>query len=184
MLFNDIKQTAPNQASELQSYILDRLKINADYDYDAPFAFLENKYAESLESKTEAQKKSVIDEEIAANAYFTVLSDENNFTDLVKQNTSLTKKVRDFFADFIDKIRNTLTCLAKSNPEYAALQNDYETQQKILEMFNKALEKSNNKVLANNEKISYSIKLGMLADVNIIRQTSLSITISKIQQML
>ena len=50
--------------------------------------------------------KSVIDEEIAANACFTVLSNEDNFTALVKQNRSLAEKVRDFFADFVEKIKN------------------------------------------------------------------------------
>lgn len=150
-LFHDLKQTSPKQANELQSYVLDRLKNNADYDYDARFADLEDKYGETLKGKTDTQKKSAIDEEIAANACFTVLSNENNFTALVKQNRSLAEKVRDFFADFVNKIRNALTRLAKSNPEYAALQNDYEAQQKILEMFNKALESSNTDVLNNNE---------------------------------
>ena len=49
-----------------------------------------------------------------------------------------------------------LTRLAKSNPEYAALQNDYEAQQKILAMFNKALGGSmeSNSNLKNNVKYS------------------------------
>ena len=51
-----------------------------------------------------------------------------------------------------------LTRLAKSNPEYAALQNDYEAQQKILAMFNKALEglKNNNKSESSSTK--YALK--------------------------
>lgn len=157
-LFHDLKQTAPAQANELQAYVLDRLKSNADYDYNARFADLEDKYADSLKGKTESQKKSVIDEEIAANACFTVLSNEDNFTALVKQNRSLAEKVRDFFADFVNKIRNALTRLAKSNPEYAVLQNDYEAQQKILEMFNKALESSQNNNTAENSSAKYALK--------------------------
>lgn len=157
-LFHDLKQTAPKQANELQAYILERLKSNADYDYDARFADLEDKYGETLKGKTDIQKKSVIDEEIAANACFTVLSNENNFTALVKQNRSLAEKVRDFFADFVNKIRNALTRLAKSNPEYAVLQNDYEAQQKILEMFNKAL-KSSNTDLSKSTGIKFSKKI-------------------------
>ena len=150
-LFHDLKQTAPAQANELQAYVLDRLKSNADYDYNARFADLEDKYGETLKGKTDTQKKSVIDEEIAANACFTVLSNENNFTALVKQNRSLAQRVRDFFADFIEKIKNALTRLAKNNAEYRALQNDTEAKEKILAMFNKALESSDKDALNNNE---------------------------------
>lgn len=157
-LFHDLKQTAPKQANELQAYVLDRLKSNADYDYNARFADLEDKYADSLKGKTESQKKSVIDEEIAANACFTVLSNEDNFTALVKQNRSIAEKVRDFFADFIEKIKNALTRLAKNNAEYRALQNDTEAKEKILAMFNKALESSQNNNTAENSSAKYALK--------------------------
>ena len=50
-----------------------------------------------------------------------------------------------------------LTRLAKSNPEYAALQNDYEAQQKILAMFNKALEGSKTDVESKNSN-KYALK--------------------------
>ena len=119
-------------------------------------------------SEADAQKKSVIDEEIAANACFTVLSNENNFTALVKQNRSLAEKVRDFFADFAEKIKNALTRLAKNNAEYKVLQNDDEAQQKILEMFDKCLNLSNS-AIKNNGEIKLSIKedaLGKYVDVD------------------
>ena len=109
-------------------------------------------------SEADAQKKSVIDEEIAANACFTVLSNENNFTALVKQNRSLAEKVRDFFADFVEKIKNALTRLAKNNAEYRALQNDTEAKEKILAMFNKALESSQNNSTAKNNSAKYALK--------------------------
>lgn len=157
-LFHDLKQTAPKQANELQAYVLDRLKSNADYNYDFRYAQLEDKYSDNLKGKTDAQKKSVIDEEIAANACFTVLSNENNFTALVKQNRSLAQRVRDFFADFIEKIKNALTRLAKNNAEYRALQNDTETKEKILAMFNKALENSNEN-LNKSTGIKFSKKI-------------------------
>lgn len=111
-----------------------------------------------MTGKTDLQKKSVIDEEIAANACFTVLSNEDNFTALVKQNRSLAEKVRDFFADFVEKIKNALTRLAKNNAEYRALQNDTEAKEKILAMFNKALESSNTNV-SNNSEIRLSKKI-------------------------
>lgn len=110
-----------------------------------------------MKGKTKSQKKSVIDEEIAANACFTVLSNEDNFTALVKQNRSLAEKVRDFFADFVEKIKNALTRLAKNNAEYRALQNDTEAKEKILAMFNKALESSQNNNTTENSSVKYSI---------------------------
>ena len=146
-LFHDLKQTAPKQANELQEYVLDRLKSNAD-----------DKYAGSLKGKTDTQKKSVIDEEIAANACFTMLSNEDTFTALVKKNRSLAQKVRDFFADFVEKIKNSLTRLAKNNAEYRALQNDTEAKAKILVMFNKALESSQNNSTAKNNSAKYALK--------------------------
>lgn len=96
-----------------------------------------------------------------------MLSNEKNFTALVQQNRSLAQKVRDFFADFVEKIKNALARLAKSNPEYSALQNDFEAQQKVLQMFDEALEQSNNNATANKNRISYSKKLGEFADVSI-----------------
>ncbi|HIW84955.1 MAG TPA: hypothetical protein IAA48_00520 [Candidatus Eubacterium faecipullorum] len=111
-----------------------------------------------MKGKTDLQKKSVIDEDIAANACFTVLSNEDNFTALVKQNRSLAEKVRDFFADFLEKIRNALTRLAKNNAEYSALQNDTEAKEKILAMFNKALESSQNNNTAENSSAKYALK--------------------------
>lgn len=111
-----------------------------------------------MKGKTKSQKKSVIDEEIAANACFTVLSNEDNFTALVKQNRSIAEKVRDFFADFIEKIKNALINLTKINPEYKVLQNEDKVQKKILEMFNKALESSNEN-LNKSTGIKFSKKI-------------------------
>ena len=169
-LFHDLKQTAPKQANELQEYVLDRLKSNADYNYDFRYAQLEDKYSDNLKGKTDAQKKSVIDEEIAANACFTVLSNENNFTALVKQNRNLAEKVRDFFADFIEKIKNALTRLAKNNAEYRALQNDTEAKEKILAMFNKALESSDINLNKSSE-VKFS-KVGKTDDGRTIYKTN------------
>ncbi len=87
-----------------------------------------------------------------------MLSNEDNFTALVKQNRSLAEKVRDFFADFIEKIKNALTRLAKNNAEYRVLQNDTEAKEKILGMFNKALESSQNNNTVENSYAKFSKK--------------------------
>ncbi len=59
-----------------------------------------------------------------ANACFTVLSEKENFERLVKQDKSLAQKVRDFFADFIEKIKNALADISSRNAEYRALKDD------------------------------------------------------------
>lgn len=99
-----------------------------------------------------------------------MLSNEDNFTALVKQNRSLAEKVRDFFADFIEKIKNALTRLAKNNAEYRALQNDTEAKEKILAMFNKALESSNTNLNKSNE-VKFS-KVGKTDDGRTIYKTN------------
>lgn len=86
-----------------------------------------------------------------------MLSNEKNFTALVQQNRSLAQKVRDFFADFVEKIKNALARLAKSNPEYSALQNDFEAQQKVLQMFDEALNSRQKNSTTDNGSVKYSI---------------------------
>ena len=51
-----------------------------------------------------------------------------------------------------------LTRLAKNNAEYRALQNDTEAKEKILAMFNKALESSQNNSTAKNNSAKYALK--------------------------
>lgn len=75
----------------------------------------------------------------------------------MQQNRSLAQKVRDFFADFVEKIKNALARLAKSNPEYSALQNDFEAQQKVLQMFDEALNSGQKNSTTDNGSVKYSI---------------------------
>ncbi len=132
-LFHILKQNkgSSKTADELQNFIIDTLKNNSSYGYEERFNALQKKYG--------TNNADVINEEIAANACFTVLSDELNFTQLVQQNRSLAQRVRDFFAEFVEKIKSRLVNLAKLNPEYKALQNDLTAQQKIVDMMNTAL---------------------------------------------
>ena len=50
--------------------------------------------------------------------------------------------MRDFFADFIDKIKKALKTVAQTNKEYRALQGDIEAKEQILAMFDEALKVS------------------------------------------
>ncbi|MGN0534600.1 MAG: hypothetical protein ACI4IR_01200 [Eubacterium sp.] len=157
-LFHLLKNNngSKNMAKELQSFIIDTLKSDAGYDYDTRF----NELQESYNFKgTEAEITEQINEEIAGNACFTVLSQENNFTRLVKQNKSLAQRVKDFFADFVKRIEERLVRLSSINPEYHSLENKRKTQQKILEMFEKCLENSNiNNIKSTGIKFSKKIE--------------------------
>lgn len=156
-LFHNVKQSNPTQAKELQDYIINRLKEKESYNYEKRFASLVDLYKENLERKTDTEIEEYINEEISANACFTVLSDEDNFVNLVKENKSLAQKVRDFFADFIQTIRNALVKISKSNPEYRALEGDIEAKQKILEMFDAALNSKQKNNTTDNGSVKYSI---------------------------
>lgn len=156
-LFHSVKQSNPTQAKELQDYIINRLKEKESYNYEKRFASLADLYKENLERKTDTEIEEYINEEISANACFTVLSDEDNFVNLVKENKSLAQRVRDFFADFIQTIRNALVKISKSNPEYRALEGDIEAKQKILEMFDAALNSKQKNNTTDNGSVKYSI---------------------------
>ncbi len=101
-LFHDLKVTSKAQAQQLEDFVIDYLKNSADYNYDA-------RVEELIElnefNGTREQQIAQANEEIAANACFTVLSEQENFERLVKQDKTLAQKVRDFFAYFIDKIK-------------------------------------------------------------------------------
>lgn len=78
------------------------------------------------------------------------------FERLVKQDKSLAQKVRNFFADFIKKIKNALADISSRNAEYKALKDDITAKEKILEMFDEALDYSNEES-NGNEDIKFSL---------------------------
>ena len=107
------------------------------------------------------------------NACFTVLSEQANFEQLVKQDKSLAQKVRDFFAEFIDKIKNALKTVAQTNKEYRALQGDIEAKEQILAMFDEALKASDpaTKNTTDGSSVRYS-KIGTSQDGRSIYKTN------------
>lgn len=115
-LFHILKQNKSSSATakELQNFIIDTLKNDPSYNYDERFNKLQRSY--NFDG-TDAEITDNINEEMAANACFTVLSNEQTFNSLVKQNKSLAQRVKDFFADFINQIRDRLARLANKNAE-------------------------------------------------------------------
>ena len=176
-LFHDFKQNVPELAQQLENFVIDRLKNDASYNYQQRLEEVidDNKFEEKYDTREEAE--AAANEEIAANACFGVLSEKDNFETLVKDNRKLAKKVRDFFQSFLNKIKKALEELTKNNKEYQALHNDYEAQQKILEMFNECLNAEQNSEAKGSTEAKYSIKeiegkndnygIGVLLDTDI-----------------
>lgn len=154
-LFHDLKVNSKKQAQKLQDFVIDYLKGRADYDYNARV----DKIIELNEfTGTREQQVAQANEEIAANACFTVFSKQENFEKLVRQDKPLAQKVRDFFAEFIEKIKNALDSISIRNAEYRALQNEKKAQEKILAMFDACLKASDMSVLDSNENVKFSLK--------------------------
>lgn len=157
-LFHILKENKNSSATakELQAFIIDVLKNDASYNYGERFNELQSAYKFK---GTDAEITDMINEEIAANACFTVLSNEKNFNSLVKQNKSLAQRVYDFFADFLNQIKERLVTLAKQNKEYKALHNEYKIQDKIVSMMKTALgEYQKNNTATNDSVASTGIK--------------------------
>lgn len=163
-LFHILKENKNSSATakELQSFIIDVLKNDASYNYGERFNELQSAYKFK---GTDAEITDMINEEIAANACFTVLSNEKNFNSLVKQNKSLAQRVYDFFADFLNQIKERLVTLAKQNKEYKALHNEYKIQDKIVSMMKTALgEYQKNNTATNDSVASTGIKFSKKMD--------------------
>ena len=69
---------------------------------------------------------------------------------------SLAQKVRNFFADFIKKIKNALADISSRNAEYRALKDDITAKEKIIEMFDEALNISDTDVSTKSTGIKFS----------------------------
>lgn len=154
-LFHDLKANSKEQAQKLEDFVIDYLKNKADYDYNARVDELIelNKFRGTRE-----QQEAQANEEIAANACFTVFSEQKNFERLVQQDKPLAQKVRDFFADFIEKIKNALKDISTRIAEYRALQNEEKAQEKILAMFDACLKASQVSDTDISDSVTYSLK--------------------------
>lgn len=149
-LYHDLKVTSPIKAQKLEDFIIDFLKNSADYDYYARV----DEIIELNDFKgTRQQQIAKANEEIAANACFTVLSERENFESLVKHDRSLAQKVRDFFADFIEKIKDSLDYIFLKTAEYKTLRDDPYAPEKILSMFNDCLKESQKNNTINNDSV-------------------------------
>ncbi len=147
-VFHYLEENASETASKLKSFIIETLKADAAYDYDAEFAKISELYG--FDKLSEAEQKSKVESEMAGNACFGVLSQRENFEELVKQDRSLAKKVLDFFSEFFSKIEEALRELAGTNAEYRSIHNDVEAQKQIVDMMKECL----NEAQGNNAEVN------------------------------
>ncbi len=165
-LFHDLKINSTAQAQKLEDFVIEHLKNDSSYDYN-------KRVDEIIELNkfegTREQQVAQAHEEIAANACFTVLSEQENFEKLVKQDKSLAQKVRDFFADFLEKIKNALRDISSRNAEYKALKDDIKAKKQILDMFDECFKASQKNNTITNDSVKLSIKedeFGKYVDVD------------------
>lgn len=155
-MFHHFKINAPENANVLQNTVIERLKADASYNYEERLAQIINDYGFK---GTREQQVAAAHEEMAANACFTVFSDEANVKQLVAQDRTLAQKVRDFFAGIIDRMKQAIAVIS-NNAEYNAF-NDKKSMQEIVDLFDNCLKESqkNNTTTSDSEiKLSQKVK--------------------------
>ena len=153
-MFHHFKINAPESADFLQNTIIEKLKADGSYKYNERLEKIINDYG--FEG-TREQQVAAAHEEMAANACFTVFSNEANVKQLVAQDRTLAQKVRDFFAGLIDRMKKAIAVIS-NNAEYRAF-SDEESMQEIVDLFDNCLkETQKNNTTTNDSVIKYSFK--------------------------
>lgn len=166
-MFHHFKNNVPENADVLQNYIMEKLKSDVSYNYEQRLDQIINDYGFK---GTREQQVALAEEEMAANACFTVFAEEQNVKQLVAEDVTLAQKVRDFFVNLIDRMKKALEGLSKRNQEYMAISKDVEAKEQIVSMFNDCLKESQkNNTVHNDSEIKLSIKedeFGKYVDVD------------------
>lgn len=152
-MFHHFKVTAPESADFLQNTVIERLKADASYNYEERLAQIINDYGFK---GTREQQVAAAHEEMAANACFTVFSDEANVKQLVAQDRTLAQKVRDFFADLVDRMKKAISVIS-NNAEYNAFY-DKKSMQEIVDLFDNCLKETQKNNTATKDGVRYSFK--------------------------
>lgn len=88
------------------------------------------------------------------------MTNSNNIKGLHRRAQSflVIKRVKEFFENFLNKIKKALQELSLSNAEYRALEGDIEAQEKILEMWTRCLEADKQTEAKKRDSVNYSTK--------------------------
>lgn len=136
--FHYLKRNNPKAARELQEYIINKLKADKSYDYDARVKELSELYG--------TDDIDAINEEIAANSMFDIF-DEATVKDLAKNHRKLFDIVKEKLGEVLEYFKNAIKKYADflGNKEARSnLRNDYEALQTIRDRMDKALEEIKN----------------------------------------
>lgn len=136
--FHYMKRNNSKAGRELQEYIINKLKADKSYDYDARVKELSELYG--------TDDADAINEEIAANSMFDIF-DDATIKDLAKNHKKLFDIVKEKLGEVLEYFKNAVKKYADflGNKEARSnLRNDYETLQTIRDRMDKALEEIKN----------------------------------------
>mgnify|MGYP004644291377 CR=1 FL=1 len=136
--FHFMKRNNSKAGRELQEYIINKLKADKSYDYNARV-----KELSELHGTDDAD---AINEEIAANSMFDIF-DEATVKDLAKNHKKLFDIVKEKLGEVLEYFKNAVKKYADflGNKEARSnLKNDYEALQSIRDRMDKALEEIKN----------------------------------------
>lgn len=136
--FHYMKRNNSKAGRELQEYIINKLKADKSYDYDARAKELSELYG--------TDDIDAINEEIAANSMFDIF-DEATVKDLAKNHKKLFDIVKEKLGEVLEYFKNAVKKYADflGNKEARSnLRNDYEALQTIRDRMDKALEEIKN----------------------------------------
>ncbi len=129
--FHYLRDAAPESAKVLQDFVIEKLKASKDFDYDKRFNELSELYGTS--------DTDVIDEEIAANAMFDVLTNEKAVRELAKNDMTLFEKIKDIIEKIITDLKAELNRYFADKTEARALKDDIEALEQIRTLFDTVL---------------------------------------------
>ena len=136
--FHYMKRNNSKAGRGLQEYIINKLKADKSYDYDARVKELSELYG--------TDDADAINEEIAANSMFDIF-DEATVKDLAKNHRKLFYIVKEKLGEVLEYFKNAVKKYADflGNREARSnLRNDYEALQTIRDRMDKALEEIKN----------------------------------------
>lgn len=132
-MVHHVQNYSADEYQILKDFVVERLQAQADYDINARI----QQYMQA----NQVDEDGAIDE-IVADAIPAILSDETNVRDFVSTNRTLATRIRDFFADLVKSIQNTIDRLARYHGRYEidALRKDAQSLTSIQDMFTAALD--------------------------------------------
>lgn len=138
-LFHFIEQNSKSQAKKLRRLVLEQLRANEDFDYEAEIARYRDIYGEQYTTEE-------LEEELVADSMFDVF-DEAFVRKIVETDRTLAEKIRDFFTEFFE-------FLTGRSAEFTHLSRYFEAKpyEEIRDLFESALEDASENYKNEHEK--------------------------------